>query len=1147
MSFCHLHVHSEYSLLDGLCRLPELVSRAAELSMPAIALTDHGGLWGAVPFYKLCVEKGIKPILGCEVYMVDNMRKKEGKESPHHLVLLAENEEGYKNLLKLVTASNLEGFYYRPRVDKKLLSYYSRGLIALSACIRGEVSDLILKGDMDGARQVAAEYVDIFGKENFFLEIQDHGLVQEKKANFWLRTLARELGAGLVATNDVHYLAPEDAEVHRALLSVQTLSMLGESVSLEGKEYYLKTPSEMEKLFTDVPEALRNAENIAERCNVMLSLGSMNLPEIPVPAGYDTAGFLEKLTIDGACGRYGRPLPENVQRRLEYELSVIGQTGYAGYFLIVKDIVDYARKRGIPVGAGRGSAAGSLVSYCLGITDVDPLKYGLIFERFLNPERVTPPDIDVDLCHRGRREVLEYIRQRFGRERIAHAGAFSTLQARAVLRDTGRALGVPYEKVDRMCSCIPYSHISLEGALDQSPQLSALVRQDPELMRAFETARHLQGLPRHMTQHSAGVVIAGGPLTDYVALQRASGEEIITQADMEMLEDLGLVKIDLLGLRFLTVIGDTLELVKSRRKINMSVKDIPLDDKKTFEALRRGDTTSTFQLESTGMRNMLRRVQPESIEDLSAVLALYRPGPLQSGMAEEFIARRRGRKAVTYAHPALEPVLADTYGVFLYQEQLMQAAHVVAGYTLGEADLLRRAIAKKKKEEIERQRPIFIRRARQHGIDENTAGEIFSVLEAFGDYGFNKSHSIAYAIMAYRTVYLKEHFPLEYFSSLLSLYMDTPSRLQLYLSEARRKGIKLLLPDINKSGVAFSPEPCSARQSCHACHGDGSCDTSTVSGTVLMTQPIAGRSAETIPITPVQCAAGTIPMASPVTPATPAQCVNGTVPVTQASVTQSVAMCQENRPCDTIRVGFALVKNLGARGIEEILKAREEGPFTGFFNFCRRTDRRVVTIKALESLILAGAFDAFGVPRPALLLSLKSAILEAKSAAYGAGYSGQICLLPEDSPAERLASDVFLPDFSPEQKINQELSALGHYITVHPMEMWENVAREFRSHTTADVDEINKKKRVRLAGILLDPRWGRTRNGGRMMFVRLEDLTGSVELVIFPREMKLFSQYLFTGSPVIVDGWTDLNDDGHRTVVVEKVRPLRSCIKSSLR
>jgi DNA polymerase-3 subunit alpha len=1099
-------------MLDGLCRLPQITDAAAELSMPALALTDHGGLWGAVPFYKLCNEKGIKPIIGCEVYMVKDIRKKEGGEIPHHLVLLAENEEGYKNLIKLATASNLEGFYYRPRVDKGLLSQHSRGIIALSACIRGEVSALILKGDVAGARRAAAEYADIFGKENFFLELQDHGLEQEKKANFWLQAMAKELGTGLVATNDVHYLSSEDAEIHRVLLSVQTLSALGETISMEGKEYYFKTSEEMERLFPDIPEAIENAGIIAERCNVRLSLGGINLPEIQVPPGYDANSFLEKLTLEGARARYGVPLPENVRQRLEYELSVIRQTGYAGYFLIVKDIVDFAEKGGIPLGPGRGSAAGSLVSYCLKITDVDPIKYGLIFERFLNPERVSPPDIDVDLCHRGRRDVLEYIRQRFGRERIAHAGAFSTLQARAVLRDTGRALGMAYEKIDAMCSLIPYSHISLEGALEHHPQLAALIRRDPEAKHAFETARHLQCLPRHMTQHSAGVVIAEKPLTDYVALQRASGEEIITQADMGMLEDLGLVKIDLLGLRFLTVIKDTLRLIKTRRGINLTAQDIPLDDEATFEALRRGNTTCTFQLESTGMRNMLRKVQPENIEDLSAVLALYRPGPLQSGMADEFIARRHGIKPVTFLHPCLEPILSETYGVFLYQEQLMQAANAVAGYTLGEADLLRRAIAKKKKEEIEGQKPVFIRRAMQRGIDAKTAGQIFSVLEAFGDYGFNKSHSISYAIMATRTVYLKEHFPLEYFSALLSLYMDIPSRLQLYLSEARRIGIKIMLPDINKSGVGFSPEPY------QACQGDGSFDMPSFDApnhtnhinraghvTAHMNQ-IEGQGAK----------AKTVSIAL--------KNVKRTVPV-------------------TIRTGFAMVKNLGPRGIEEILRARQQGPFTGFFNFCRRTDRRAIAGKALESLILAGAFDAFGIPRPALLLSLKSAILEAKAAACGTGYSGQVCLLPEDSPAERLASDVLLPDFSREQKINQELQALGHYITIHPMEMWEDAAAKLRTHTAADIAEINKKQKVRLAGILLDTRWGRTRSRSRMMFAQLEDLTGAVELVIFPREMKLFSHYLFIGSPLTVDGWTDLNDDGRRTVVVEKVMPLKNSVK----
>lgn len=1042
MSFCHLHVHSEYSMLDGLCPLPRLVKKAAELCMSALALTDHGGLWGAVPFYKLCLEAKIKPILGCEVYVVENLRKKEGKENPHHLVLLAETQEGYQNLIELITISYLEGFYYRPRLDKKLLSTYSKGLIALSGCLKGEVADYILKGDIAKAKKAAGDYAEIFGKNNFFLELQDHGLEEQKKINFWLKTFAKELSIGLVATNDVHYLEPKDSHIHDVLLSVQTLSVVGEAPSLPGNQHYLKSERAMRELFSDVPEAIQNSALIASRCNVKLELGQISLPEIPVPSEYDVDSYLQKLTFQGAKKRYGNPLPPQISHRLSYELSTIKKTGFSGYFLIVKDIVDFALTESIPVGVGRGSAPGSLVAYCLGITDVDPVEYGLIFERFLNPERVSPPDIDIDLCHRGRRQVLDYIRKRFGRDRIAHAGAFSTLQARAVLRDTGRALKLDYNKIDQMCSLIPYSHMTLEEALHQSPHLWALVRQDPDVRLSFKTAAHLQGLPRHMTQHSAGVVIAKEPLTKYVPLQRASGQEIITQVDMDMLEDLGLVKIDLLGLRFLTVIGDTLSFIYKRHGIKLSPKDIPLNDAKTYEALCQGDTTSTFQLESTGMRNLLRKIRPKNIQDLSAVLALYRPGPLKSGMTEEFIARRQGKKEITYPHPCLESVLSDTYGVFVYQEQLMQAAKAVAGYTLGEADLLRRAIAKKDKESIEKHKPRFIREAIYRGIDKKTAEKIFSILEAFGDYGFNKSHSICYAIMAYRTVFLKEHFPLEYFAALLSLYTDTPSRLQLYLSEARRRGIKLLRPDINKSEVGFVPEDSS------------------------------------------------------------------------------------------IRTGLSLVKNLGPKGIKEILRARNDKPFTGLFDFCRRIDRRAVGTPALESLILAGAFDSFGLSRPALLLAVKPAMKQKQ------GITGQLSLFAEESPIKALAEDVHLPDFSFEEKAYHELSSLGHYITFHPMEFDEEWVKDLRSHTAQEVSEICYKKKVRLAGILLDRRFGLTRNKGRMMFVRLEDLTGSVELVVFPKELKFYGPYLEPGAAIIVEGCVDLSDDGHRTVIVERIRPL---------
>ncbi|KXG75235.1 DNA polymerase III subunit alpha [Fervidicola ferrireducens] len=1046
MPFCHLHVHSEYSMLDGLCRLPQLVKRASELSMPALALTDHGGLYGMVPFYKLCTDAGIKPILGCEVYVVEDLVQKRGKETPYHLVLLAEDQEGLKNLLSLVTRSHLDGFYYRPRISKELLASHSDGLIALSGCLKGEVAGLILKGEVKAAEEAAKEYKDIFGRHGFFLELQYHGLSSEKKANFWLNAIARKLGIKTVATNDVHYLYPSDAAIHKVLLAVQTLSSLNQALHLPGKEYYLKSQAEMESIFREIPEALKNTEAIAERCNVKLSLGQTKLPEIPLPEGKSADEYLRELCTEGMIARYGSPPPREVEKRLEMELSVIKTTGFSGYFLIVKDIVDFARKKGFTVGVGRGSAAGSLVSYVLGITDVDPIKYGLIFERFLNPERVSLPDIDVDLCHVGRREVLEYIRRRFGPERIAHVGAFSTLQARAALRDTGRALKLDYEKIDAACSLIPYSHMTLEEALRESPHFSNLVKSDKEIRRTFEIARQLQGLPRHVTQHSAGVVIADKALTEYLPLQRASGEEIITQADMYALEELGLVKIDLLGLRFLTVIGETLKLVHERHGRSLRPEEIPLDDKATYRALAEGDTGGCFQFESSGMRNMLRRIKPANIEDLSAVLALYRPGPLKSGMAEEFIARRQGKKPVSYIHPALEPVLKESYGVFVYQEQLMQAACIIAGYTPGEADLLRRAMAKKKREEIEAEKPRFLKRATERGIDEKAAREIFDTLAAFGDYGFNKSHSVAYAITAYRTVYLREHFPLEYFSSLFNLYSDSPSHFQLYLCEARRRGIKLLLPDINKSTAGFRPE------------GDSA-----------------------------------------------------------------------------IRTGLALIKNLGPRGIEEILKVRRDGPFESFFDFCRRVDRKIINAKVLESLIFSGAFDSFGTPRSALLISLKWLLSEKQPP-----YERQLCLIDEIPDIQAIVAELDIEDFTPSQKLTQEVMAMGYYITAHPMEFVAEKRQVF-THTVSEIEEITERQNVKLAGILLDPRSGRTRSGKRMVFARLEDLTGSVELVVFPGKLALFEPYIYTGSVVAVEGWVDFDNEGRRTVVAEKIEPITDC------
>lgn len=1047
MGFCHLHLHTEYSLLDGLCRLKDLIKKARGLSFDSLALTDHGGLYGMVPFYKTCMENGIKPLIGCEIYVVDNMKKREGKESPNHLVLLAENDEGLKNLYKIISLSHLEGFYFKPRTDKTLLSRYSKGLIALSGCVKGKLPELILKGDIDGAKTEAKNYMDIFGKDNFFLELQYHGLPLEKKVNFWLLNMSKELKLDIVATNDVHFIEKTDYTLHRVLMAVQTLSTVEEFPRYTTPEHYLKSEEEMKKLFLEVPRALLNTEYIAKRCDVKLALNTPKLPKTKVPEGFSEEEYLKKMAFEGAFIRYGYPLPDKIEERLLYELSVISKTGFTGYFLVVKEIIDFARQSGIMVGPGRGSAAGSLVAYCLFITDVDPVKYHLIFERFLNPERISPPDIDVDLCHTGRRKVLDFIRERFGKENIAHAGAFSTLQARAVLRDTGRAIGLPYETVDRLTSFIPYSAVDLGNLIVQSPGFKNEVLSSEKTKKAFYIAKKLQGLPRHMTQHSAGVVIADKPLTEYVPLERASGEEIITQADMYALEEMGLVKIDLLGLRFLSVIDSTLKFIEKTKRLKLSLKDIPLNDSKTFETIKAGNTTCTFQLESSGMRSLLRKVGPECIEEISHILALYRPGPITSGMTEEYVKRKKGESPVSFPHPLLEEVLSSTYGVFIYQEQLMQAANIIADYSLGEADLLRRAIAKKDREKIEKEKPKFLERAKKKGIEEKTALEIFSTLEAFGDYGFNKSHSISYALLAYYTVYLKVHHPVEYFSSLLTLYMDTPSRLQRYLCEARNSGIQILLPDINKSGIGFTPE--------------------TEEGKIF------------------------------------------------------------------IRTGLGLIKNLGPQGIKEIYSLREEEPFSGFFNFVKRVNKKIINSKSLESLILAGCFDSFGIKRPVLLLALKKVLKETKA------IDGNQLSIGESSPSfEPLIDDVMLSDFSSFERLSHELLSLGHYITRHPMEFFEEAAGNIRTHTLSQVGELQKKTKVCVTGIITDMRRARTRKGERMLFASLEDLTGSLESVFFPEVIKKCELFLEYSRPLVIWGTNDINDDGTPTIVAEKILPL---------
>uniref|UniRef100_A0A7C3WNC8 DNA polymerase III subunit alpha n=1 Tax=Dictyoglomus turgidum TaxID=513050 RepID=A0A7C3WNC8_9BACT len=804
MGFVHLHVHSEYSLLDGACKLDELVEQAVNFNMPAVALTDHGVMYGVIDFYKIAKEKGIKPIIGCEVYVTPDSRfeKKGQRGDLFHLILLAKDFEGYKNLTKLVSLSFIEGFYYKPRVDKELLREYSKGLIALTSCLAGEIPTYILNNRIDKAKEAIREYLDIFG-EDFYLELQDNGLEEQKYVNERLIGLSKEFNIPLVATNDVHYLNKEDAEIHDILLCIQTGSKLNDKDRLRFKtdEFYFKSEEEMSKIFGNIPEALENTIKIAEKCNLELPLNKVILPVFEVPEGETLDSYFERLCWEGARKRFGDNIPNHIKERLEYEISVIKQMGFSGYFLIVQDFVRYAKNKGIPVGPGRGSAAGSLVSYVLGITNIEPTRWGLIFERFLNPERITMPDIDIDFCFERREEVIDYVRNKYGKEHVAQIITFGTMAARASVRDVGRVLNVPYNEVDRIAKLIP-PNSSIEEALQSSQELQNLVENNAQAKKIIDIAKRIEGQARHASIHAAGIVISKDPLMEYVPLQVMNSSEVVTQFPMTNLEELGLLKMDFLGLRTLTVIYDTLKKIKENYGIDIDIDNLPLDDPKVYELLQKGETIGVFQLESRGMRNLLREIKPEKFEDLIAVLALYRPGPL--GRLESYIKRKRGEEKVEYMHPSLEPILSETYGVIIYQEQVMEIAHRLAGFSLGQADVLRRAMGKKKPEVMEEQREIFVKGAKERGIPEEVAKDIFEDMAKFAEYGFNKSHSAAYAYVSYQTAYLKVYYPKEFMSSLLTSVRNNTSKLSKYIAEAKRMGIKILPPDINESMVYFT-------------------------------------------------------------------------------------------------------------------------------------------------------------------------------------------------------------------------------------------------------------------------------------------------------------------------------------------------------
>jgi len=816
MGFTHLHLHTEYSLLDGLNRIPKLAQRIKELGMNSVAITDHGNMYGAIDFYETMKKNGIKPIIGCEVYVAPDGRLKKEKRSAkrYHLVLLAKNNTGYKNLIKIVSIGFLEGFYYKPRVDYEILKKYHEGIIGLSACLQGEIPSSALKEGKEAARKALHKYTDIFEKENFFLEIQNHNLPEEKEAIQILTELSKEENIPLVATNDAHYLRKEDAKAHDIVLCVQTLAKVEDPdrMRFQTEEFYIKSEDEMRKIFKEFPEAIDNTEKIKEMCNVNFDFNTYHLPRFtPDDEEWNkqkNIDFLKKLAMEGLEKIYPIEQIPDVQKRAEYELGVINKMGFTDYFLIVQDFISWAKKRNIPVGPGRGSAAGSIVSYALNITEIDPLKYNLLFERFLNPERVSMPDIDIDFGDKKRDEVIEYVKNKYGKDHVAQVATFGRMEARAVIRDVGRALNFPYGEIDKIAKRIPFG-ASLENAIETVPELKEKSNSE-KYKELFQIALTLESNVRNFSTHAAGIVIGDKPLIEYIPLQLDKNNAIIAQFDKDIIEHIGLLKMDFLGLRNLTIMQDTIKMLQ-KNGIDINLNEIPMNDKKTFDMLKKGDSIGVFQLESSGMRKVLKGVQPESIDDLTAVVALYRPGAIRAGGIKEYVERKNDKKKITYPHPTLEQILKPTYGIIVYQEQIMQIANVLAGYTMSEADILRKAIGKKKPEILKKQRNIFIAKAVKQGIDRSVATKVFDLIEFFAGYGFNKSHAVSYATIAYQNAYLKAHYPKEYFTALLNAYIGNEDKTSEVIYEIKNKGIDILPPDINKSDVYYNIEGDSIR------------------------------------------------------------------------------------------------------------------------------------------------------------------------------------------------------------------------------------------------------------------------------------------------------------------------------------------------
>ncbi len=1055
--FVHLHNHSEFSLLDGACRLDGLVARAKELDMGAVALTDHGVMYGCVDFYKMATAAGIKPILGCEVYVAPGSRfdkTVKKNEANTHLTLLAKNNVGYRNLMHLSSYAFLDGFYYKPRVDWELLEKYHEGLIALSGCMSGELARMVLAGRSVEAKAKASEYAKLFGDGHYYIEIQDHGIPEQKQINTALIDIAGELGIGLAASNDIHYLTRADSTAHDVLLCIQTGSTLQEKgrMRFSTEEFYMKSGEEMAQVFPGQPEALANTVAIAEACNVELELGKLFLPECEVPAGKSRDGHLADLCREGVARRYDEVTPE-LEARLEHELEVIKKTGFSGYFLVVWDFVRFAREQQIRVGPGRGSAAGSIVAYVLGITNVDPIEHGLLFERFLNPERVSMPDIDIDFCYVRRDEVIRYVIEKYGQDRVAQIITFSTMAARAAIRDAGRVFDIPYSQVDRIAKMVPeIPGTTLATALN-SAELRESYQVDEITRKVVDTAKALEGIVRQDSVHAAGVVIAKDALPNYVAIQKKPNTEVVTQAAMDTITDVGLLKMDFLGLRTLTVIGDALADIARNHGVDLNIDDIPFDDAKTFELLRSGETIGLFQLESSGMRSLVRDLEPTAFRDIVALLALYRPGPLQSGMVKDFVDCKHGRKQIEYPHPILESFLEETYGIIVYQEQVMRVATEMAGFSLGEADILRKAMGKKKPEVLAEQREKFISGAEANDIPKKVAGKVFDLVNHFAGYGFNKSHSTAYAMVSWQTAYLKAHYPEEFMAALLTSIMDNKDKVAQYVNECRRLEIDVRPPDVNESFREFT----------------------------------AG----------------------------------------------------ERR----IRFGLSAVRNVGAGAIESIIAARADRPFVSLVDFCESVDSTTLNKRALESLIKCGAFDSLGASRKYLLSTFEQAV-DAGIKRRRELESGQFSLFGGGADAEQTAVPApSWPADAQEELPKPELLAfekemLGLYVSDNPLlEMVHLLEKQTTS--TAAVRNKGDRATVWIGGLVSKISRIVTRKGDSMAFVVIEDLDGSMEVVVFPNVLEKHKELIVDDAIIKIKGRLDVKEDEVK-LIAQDVKVLKA-------